>query len=350
MIAPAGGFREKGSCMVGSSLLVCVFVLGLFAQTAAAQQETITMAVLSVFPTRHETGAKSVAGFLVSTDQGQTWQRRGWRDYNRLFYCEQASDGTIWCACGNGVLRSTDGGYRWRTTTGWEVTEVLKVKAAETDPSLVFASTAYGIFRSTDGGDSWEKNGRGLRRPCSGDICIDRTDPRRVIAATEVGVYLSEDKGDHWTAAGLEGTGVRVVVQDPHDTRRFWLGTEDKGVFSSGDGGRHWEPRTQGIVHPTVYAIAVHPEKQGWIYIGTWGGGVYMSADNGSQWKQSSRGLTDPEVHSILILPSDPRIVFAGTLNRGLFRSTDGGESWQYHCQDDSQIWGMSVRSAQGPK
>ena len=77
-------------------------------------------------------GPASVAGFLASTDQGQTWERRGWRDYNRTFYCEQGSDGTIWCACGNGVLRSTDGGYSWRTTTGWEVTEVLKVKAAET--------------------------------------------------------------------------------------------------------------------------------------------------------------------------------------------------------------------------
>ena len=62
---------------------------------------------------------------------------------------------------------------------------------------------------------------------------------------------------------------------------RFWLGTEDKGVFSSVDGGRRWEPHGQDWDIPTVYAIAVHPEKQGWIYIGTWGGGVYVSTDNG---------------------------------------------------------------------
>jgi len=347
-MAPTGRFLEKGSSMIGPSLLVSVFLLGILAQTGAAQQETMMMAVLSVFPTRHEAGVASVAGFLVSTDRGQTWERRGWRDYNRTFYCEQGSDGTIWCACGNGILRSTDGGYRWKTTTGWEVTEVLKIKAAELEPSLVFASTAYGIFRTTNSGGSWEKKVNGLRRPFSGDICIDRTDPRRVIAATEVGVYVSEDKGDHWTAAGLEGTGVRVVVQDPHDARRYWLGTEDKGVFSSVDGGRRWEPRTKGL--PTVYAIAVHPEKQGWIYVGTWGGGVYRSTDNGSQWRQSSRGLTDPEVHALLVLPSDPRIVFAGTLNRGLFRSTDAGETWHYCCQDDSQIWGLSVRSAGRPR
>jgi photosystem II stability/assembly factor-like uncharacterized protein len=99
-----------------------------------------------------------------------------------------------------------------------------------------------------------------------------------------------------------------------------------------------------------VYAIALHPEKEGWIYIGTWGGGVYVSTDNGAQWEQKSRGLTDPDVHSILVLPSDPRVVFAGTLNRGLFRSIDGGETWQYQCQDDSQIWGLSVRLAPAGK
>ena len=52
----------------------------------------------------------------------------------------------------------------------------------------------------------------------------------------------------------------------------------------------------------------------------------------------------------LLVLPSDPRIVFAGTLNRGLFRSTDAGETWHYCCKDDSQIWGLSVRSAGQPR
>ena len=52
------------------------------------------MAVLSVFPTRHETGG-SIGSRIspVSTrTRGQTWERRGWRDYNRTFYCEQGSD------------------------------------------------------------------------------------------------------------------------------------------------------------------------------------------------------------------------------------------------------------------
>jgi photosystem II stability/assembly factor-like uncharacterized protein len=313
-------------------------------QCATAQQEKIYMAVLSIFPTRHETGRQSMAGLLVSSDQGETWQHQGWQDYIRTFYSEEGSDGTIWSACGNGVLRSMDDGKTWKVTTGWEVTEVLKVKAAESEPTLVLAATAYGIFRSTNGGSSWEKTIDGLRRPFSEDVCIDRTDPRRILAATEEGVYLSHNKGGTWAAAGLEGQGVRVIVQDPHIASRFWLGTEKHGVFWSTTAGRRWEPRSHGLHHHTVYSIALDPARAGVLYAGTWNGGVYKSTNNGALWKQCSRGLTDLDVHSLIVLSSDPKRLLAGTLNRGLFGSTNGGASWQYLTQDDSQVWGLSVR------
>lgn len=331
--------------MLGSRLCISVLLMALLAGVAPAQNETIYMTVLATIGPRYDVDGKPRAGLFVSTDRGNTWQLRGWRDYIRTFYTEEGSDGVIWSACGNGVLRSTDGGDAWKVTTGWEVTEVLKVKAAEENPSVVFASTAYGIFGSTDGGETWEKKVSGMRRPFSGDVCIDRTNWRRVIAATEEGVYLSEDGGDHWTAVGLAGKGVRVVVQDPHDEKRFWLGTEEDGVFRSTDGGRHWEQRSTGLGDLTVYTIALHPTQEDVLYVGTFGGGVYMSADGGAHWEQRSRGLTDLQVHALVVLPSDPRVLLAGTLNDGLFRSTDGGAMWKYIIQKSSQVWGLSLRS-----
>jgi len=328
-------------------LCFSLLVLALLGGVAPAQNETIYMAVLATIGPRYDADGEPRAGLFVSTDRGESWQLRGWRDYIRTFYTEEGSDGVIWSACGNGVLRSTDRGATWRVTTGWEVTEVLKVKAAEGDPSVVFASTAYGLFRSIDGGETWEKKANGMRRPYSGDVCVDRTDWRRVLAATEEGVYQSDDGGDSWTAVGLAGKGVRVVVQDPHDPGRFWLGTEEDGVFLSTDGGKTWEQRSEGLGDMTVYTIALHPEDENLVYAGTFGGGVYMSKDGGTRWEERSEGLTDPQVHALIVIPSDPRMLFAGTLNDGLFRSTDGGETWHYVIQKSSQVWGLSVRNRQ---
>jgi photosystem II stability/assembly factor-like uncharacterized protein len=333
--------------MLTARVCLCVVLLALSAGTAGAQRETVYMAVLSSFRPAQHPDADPAFGLFVSTDGGSTWEHRGWREYIRTFYSEEGRDGTIWSACGNGVLRSTDNGGRWRVTTGWEMTEVLKVKVAETDPSLVFASTAYGIFRTTDRGETWERKTRGMRRAFSGDVCIDRTDPRRILAATEEGVYLSEDRGEKWAQTGLAGKGVRAVVQDPRDAKRFWLGTEEDGVYCSSDGGRHWERRSEGLDRSAVYALALHPQNRDWIYVGTYGGGVFQSTDGGGRWEERSRGLTDRHVHSLVVLPSDPRVLLAGTLNRGIFRSTDGGGTWWHAALDSTQVWGLSVRLQQ---
>jgi len=329
--------------MPGVRICLGIVLLALCARIAGAQPETVYMAILSSFRSVQNPDAGPASGLFVSTDRGSTWQARGWREYIRTFYSEAAGDGTIWSACGNGVLRSTDNGGTWRVTTGWEVTEVLKVKIAGPDPSLVFASTAYGIFRTTDRGETWEKKTRGMRRAFSGDVCIDRADARHILAATEEGVYLSEDRGDRWTATGLAGKGVRVIVQDPLSAKRFWLGTENDGVHRSTDGGRHWEGVSEGLDSSAVYAIALHPQKPGWVYIGTHGRGVLHSTDGGRHWEERSSGLTDRRVHSLVVLPSDPNVILAGTLHRGLFRSADGGLSWAYVAYDSSQVWGLSV-------
>ena len=198
---PLGRIYSEGASLLRSRLYVSIVLLAFLTNGAVAQREVIYMAVLSSFHPRDKGDITPAAGLFVSTDQGHTWQHGGWRDYIRNFYSEEGSDGTVWSACGNGVLRSTNAGKTWRITTDWKVTEVLKVKAAETDPAIVFASTAYGIFRSTDKGASWEKKVLGMRRAYSGDVCIDRTNPQHVLAATEEGAYLSEDCGERWVAA-----------------------------------------------------------------------------------------------------------------------------------------------------
>lgn len=314
------------------------------ADSLNAQQETIYMAVLS--SRKHHIGAldNPTVGLFISTDAGATWQHRGWRGYIRTFYTETGSDGTIWSACGNGVLQSSDNGATWRITSGWNMTEALKVKVDPANPSIAYAATAYGIFKTTDKGEHWQEKNSGFQKPFTADVVIDQSNTSRLFAATENGLYRSSNSGNHWSLAGLKGKGIRTILQDPNNNATFFAGTENDGVYISRDGGKFWKQHNNGLNHFTVYTIVVDHTDPQTIYVGTHGGGVYRSRDSGLTWMQKSDGLQNLDTHSLCVLPSNPRIIFAGTLNGGLFKSTDGGETWEFNSQDEGQVWGLFVR------
>jgi photosystem II stability/assembly factor-like uncharacterized protein len=93
-----------------------------------------------------------------------------------------------------------------------------------------------------------------------------------------------------------------------------------------------------------VYALAMNPKNPATIFVGTYEKGIFVSRDGGTSWRQSNQGLQNLDVHSLVVLPSDTSVVLAGTLNGGLYRSTDGGGSWNFNSQEDSQVYGLSVR------
>ena len=324
-------------------VLLILLITGL-AESALARQDTLYMSVLN--SRKHRLGAldNPTVGLFVSPDGGATWQHKGWTGYIRTFYTEGGRDGVLWSACGNGVLRSSDSGLTWRITTGWEITEVLRVKVDPENPSIVYAATAYGIFRSENSGETWVRKNSGFLKPFVSDVVIDRSDTRRLLAASEDGVYGSTDSGKSWKRVGLSGKGVRTIVQNAKTPNVFYAGTEDNGFFLSSNGGKSWAMSNRGLTNPTVYTIACDPSNAGTLYVGTHGGGVYRSVDGGKQWHPTNNGLTNPVVHAIAILPSHPSVVFAGTLNGGLFRSTDGGEHWTFNSQEEAQVWGLWVQ------
>lgn len=329
--------------MLRSRLFLAVVIPFLLCDATIAQ-ETIYMSVLSSRKHRLNVSDNPLVGLFVSTDAGATWHHRGWREYVRTFYGEAASDGTVWLACGNGVMRSTDGGTRWRITTGWQITEALKVSADPKSPSTVYAATAYGIFKTTNKGENWEQMNIGLALPFTADVLVDRSNSSHVLAATEEGLYASNDGGRVWKLSGLKGKGVRTMAQDPLNPRILMAGTEEDGVFRSDDGGKRWKQESRGLRHQTVYAIAFDPKQSSRVYIGTHDGGVYFTNDKGEHWEQRIQGMRNLVVHSLCVLPSNPNIVFAGTLNGGLYRSVDGGLNWEFNSQEEGQVWGLSVR------
>ena len=56
---------------------------------------------------------------------------------------------------GQGIYKSTDGGYRWEAAERRFGT-VESLATDPTDPSILYASIWDGILKSTDGGTTWE--------------------------------------------------------------------------------------------------------------------------------------------------------------------------------------------------
>ena len=308
-----------------------------------AQAQTLYMTVLSSRTHQWSRSDNPIIGLFVSGDRGATWEHRGWREYIRTFQTVEGPDGTLWSACGNGVLQSTNGGESWRVTTGWQVTEVLKIAVDTQDPKRVYAATAYGMIATTDGGETWAFRRNGLRRHFTADVCVDRKKGNRLLLATEAGLYVSDDAGLHWRPTSLMEKGITTIAQDPGDNALFWAGTEDDGVWRSTDGGESWSPAHHGFRHRTVYSIVIDDKNPRVIFAGTYGGGVYRSTDRGGSWQQCSQGLTNLDVHSLAIVHGSPMLLLAGTLNGGLFQSTDTGSTWTFNSQPDAQVWGLSV-------
>jgi photosystem II stability/assembly factor-like uncharacterized protein len=309
-----------------------------------ARQDTLYMSVLN--SRKHRLGARDnpTVGLFVTPDNGTTWAHKGWRGYIRTFYTEAGPDGTLWSACGNGVQRSTDGGTSWRITTGWQVTEALKVKVDALNPAVAYAATAYGVFKTVNGGESWQEQNEGFQKPFISDIVIDKHQHARLFAASEDGVYLSTNSGATWHLVGIAGKGVRTLTQHPLVNELFFAGTEDDGVFISRDRGNTWSASNNGLKHFTVYSIACDRSRADVLYLGTHSGGVYRSSDGGKSWIQKTDGLSNLVVHSLVVLSSNPSVVFAGTLNGGLFKSIDGGEHWSFNSQEEAQVWGLWTR------
>ena len=336
--------------MWNSKCILQVLLLASIAAEPAITGETIYMSVLS--SRRHAWGRNDnpVIGLFVSTDAGRSWLHKGWREYIRMFYTEAGGDGTLWSACGNGVLRSTDRGSSWRITTGWEVTEVLKLAVDPRRPSRVAAATAYGPVLTTDSGERWTFIREGLPGRFTSDISIDPA-TGTLLVATERGIFRRAAGDSLWHPTSLTGKDIRVLTRHPSRPGVYLAGTEDDGVWRSTDGGVTWNATHAGLHHPTVYAIAFAPGSRGTIYLGTHGGGVYRSDDDGETWKQKSSGLSPLDCHSIVVLPSRPSTVFAVTLNRVIFESRDAGETWLYNLQPYAQVWGLTVkRETQSPR
>ena len=83
---------------------------------------------------------------------------------------------------------------------------------------------------------------------------------RLYVATGDAVAQLDSLDGERVNASlNLEGRGVMCVAVDPHDPRRIFAGTFDRGIYRSRDGGDVWESVGSGMADARVLSIAISP-------------------------------------------------------------------------------------------
>jgi hypothetical protein len=289
-------------------------------------------------------------GLILTWDGGRTWASAWIDEIDDPIACISPSatygkDITLLAGTvGAGVLRSTDGGRRWRLSNfGLEEFSILALTTAGdwSRRQVVFAGTADGIYRSSGGGRAWKVVGlrgfavqslaAGHKPPTAArsepfrPSRSDASGPWTILAGTESnGLYKSADGGYTWDRCGLEigdDTGINALLCADVDGGDIWLaGTDEGSIWRSADDGDSWSE----VCNAGGPVLSLSKGDQGFL-AGTSGQGLWISEDDGCSWRcdhsLSAWGFRRLDCHGKLGLSA-----LAPT--GGVWLSADAAKSW----------------------
>lgn len=228
------------------------------------------------------------------------------------------------------------GQNRW-TPIGLGGGLVLALAVDPDVPGVVYAAASFGgIYRSADAGRTWQWRGAVTTAlDVWTDVIVAPDDPQRLYATTDPGfvagdgrVYTSGDGGAHWQEILRRPSGFNGVAASPNGT--LLAATEDAEVYRSEDGGQTWslvlDPETGSLQDLQLAFDPLAPETA---YVGA-PGGLYKSTDGGATWSRIGTGPDGQPVElvSALTFPgTQPGFLYA-LMGGRLARSEDGGLTW----------------------
>jgi photosystem II stability/assembly factor-like uncharacterized protein len=264
---------------------------------------------------------------------------------------------------------------RWRLIGPFRGGRVTSVAGVQGEPNTYYFGTpGGGIWKTTSGGQVWKQVFDSTGVYSIGSIAVAPSNSKIVYAGTGErqpgrGVYRSSDGGMTWSAAGLDNARyIQALIVDPRNPDHVVAGvnslgysiiwrplpntafTNDRGIYQTTDGGRHWNKvltgdDTIGVVdlcadpnNPrTLYAVLYHPAsgKGKTAIAGT--SDLYRSLDGGSSWRPlASEGLPEKgrgRIGISVAKGSKGKRLYA-VLETGFFRSDDGGAHWSQSSKD----------------
>lgn len=260
-------------------------------------------------------------GVLKSTDGGYTWTILknftgpvGFPYYINDLYIRPDSTNILYAATNSGLFRTTNSGANWNFIHSGISYRATQIVPHPTEPRRFYVCygnfSIDGIYRTTNGGASFTKLSGGFPTTNFNRIAlaISKSNPNILIASLDSitthythSIQKSTDGGDTWFPVGK-----------PIDTQ----------LGGSHLGGQGWYNNV----------IAIHPTNPDIIFAG--GINLFKSTNGGSSWSMIAFGyLPSPypyvhvDHHAIVFHPTDPSIIFFGT-DGGVFKTTNTGSTF----------------------
>ncbi len=146
--------------------------------------------------------------------------------------------------------------------------------------------------------------------------------------SASAGLYRIDGPGSAYAALGI--TSAYYVVVDPQNPNTIYAVTPS-GLQRSVNAGAAFTPIS--VPSANLWSLAINPANDQILYVGTFDKGLLKSTDGGATWNASNGSLqpaqpNEFEFEGIWIDPTNPNTVFANALAE-FIRSSDGGATWQ---------------------
>lgn len=145
---------------------------------------------------------------------------------------------------------------------------------------------------------------------------------------------------------------VNCIAFHPSDSKTFWIGVAQGGIWKTTDDGNNWTPLNNGLPILRISDITVDPSNPDvmyacmgdYEYVGAslkldnrkrhthYGLGVYKTTDGGLNWNPTGLTVLQTQLDNsllrrLVIDPNNTQHLVAGGIE-GIWRSTDGGANW----------------------